>query len=309
MKALVTGATGFVGPHLVDHLVAAGDEVVGTDASQGLDIGDVDALTDLFATEQPEVIYHLAGDSDVGGSWNHPASTFRTNAEGTLNVLTAARLCGADRVISVASADVYGTVRPDELPLTEMSELRPTSPYAASKVAADYVGLQATLGYGLDVIRVRPFNHVGPGQSERFVAPALAMRIARNELRGETLIPVGNLSPRRDLTDVRDVVAAYRLLALSGAGGEVYNICSGTAWAIEELARMLLGLTEVPMELVADPDLQRPVDIPVLLGDNSKLRDATGWEPRIDISQSMSDLMTDCRARASGELDESPRIV
>ena len=297
MRALITGASGFVGPRLMAHLTDAGDEVIGTDRSTGLDIGDLDELCRLFDDVAPDVVYHLAGDSDVGGSWDHPIETFRANAEGTLNVLTAARGAGARRVLTIGSADVYGKVTPDELPLTESSELRPTSPYAVSKVAADFLGLQATLGYGLDVIRVRAFNHLGPGQSERFVAPAIAMRIVRNELDGTDVVPVGNLTPRRDITDVRDVVRAYRLLALHGIGGEVYNVCSGRALAIQDLATRLIDLAVRPMSLAADPDLQRPVDIPVLIGDNSKLRACTGWTPEITIETTLDDLMADCRER------------
>ncbi|MFN8050825.1 MAG: GDP-mannose 4,6-dehydratase [Acidimicrobiales bacterium] len=299
MIALVTGATGFVGPHLVEHLEACGDEVAATDRSTGLDIGDVAELRRHFGEVRPEIVYHLAGDSDVGGSWDHPLSTFRSNAEGTLNVLDAARSAGVRRVVAIGSADVYGKVVESELPLTERSELRPTSPYAASKVAADYLALQAWLGYGLEVIRVRAFNHLGPGQSERFVAPAIAARIARNEADGSDVVPVGNLDPRRDLTDVRDVVRAYRLLAERGTAGEVYNVCSGEAIRIGDLAERLVALAERPMQLVPDPDLQRPVDIPVLCGDNTKLRDATGWAPVYDIARTLADLMADCRARVA----------
>lgn len=297
MRALITGASGFVGPHLVDHLHASGDEVTATDRSSGLDISDLGHLTDMFSTVRPEVVYHLAGDSDVGGSWNHPLDTFQANAVGTLNVLEAARSAGVKRVVSIGSADVYGKVTPTELPLTEASELRPTSPYAASKVAADYVGLQAFLGYGVEVIRVRAFNHIGPGQSDRFVAPAIALRIAQNELDGTTDVPVGNLTPRRDLTDVRDVVRAYRLLARHGAGGDVYNVCSGHAVAIGDLADRLIKMASHPMTLVDNPDLLRPVDIPVLLGDNTKLCRTTGWAPEIAIETTLGDLMDDCRDR------------
>lgn len=299
MKALITGAAGFVGPHLLRHLEACGDEVIATDRSTGLDIGDPAHLLEVFGAESPQVVYHLAGDADVGGSWDHPLETFRANAEGTLNVLQAARSTGVSRVVSIGSADVYGKVTPDELPLTEQSELRPTSPYAASKIAADFLGLQAMLGYGLEVIRVRAFNHLGPGQSDRFVAPALALRIARAEVEGREEIPVGNLTPQRDLTDVRDVVRAYRLLALRGVGGEVYNVCSGTTLSIQELADLLVGMARRPVRLVPDPALQRPVDIPVLCGDSSKLRAATGWEPEIPIQTTLTDLMHDARARAA----------
>jgi GDP-4-dehydro-6-deoxy-D-mannose reductase len=301
VKTLVTGAGGFVGPHLVAHLEACGDDVTATDRSTGLDICDPDSLAATFGATRPEVVYHLAGDSDVGGSWSHPLSTFRANAEGTLNVLEAARRAGVGRVIAIGSADVYGKVVEAELPLTERSELRPTSPYAASKVAADYVALQAFLGYGLDVIRVRAFNHIGPGQTDRFVAPAIATRIARNEIEGTTVVPVGNLTPRRDLTDVRDVVRAYRLLAEKGAGGEAYNVCSGRDVRILDLAERLLGLATAPMELVEDPALFRPVDIPVLRGSNTKLVEATGWAPEFPIERTLSDLMDECRARRERE--------
>ncbi len=297
MRALVTGAAGFVGPHLIAHLLEKGDEVTPTDRTTGLDIADIDGLVDLFDRARPDVVYHLAGDSDVGGSWNHPQATFRANAEGTLNVLEAARRTGVDRVVAIGSADVYGKVAEHELPLTEQSDLRPTSPYAVSKVAADYVALQAFLGYGLGVIRVRAFNHLGPGQSARFVAPALATRIARNERDGTDSVPVGNLDTRRDFTDVRDVVRAYRLLALHGEPGSVYNVCSGVSVRIGELAEQLVALSTSPMRLVTDPALLRPVDIPVLCGDNTRLREATGWSPKFSIGDTLSDLLADCRSR------------
>ena len=298
MRALVTGAGGFVGQHLLDHLREAGDDVVATDRSLGgPDLADIDAWNALLADSAPDVLYHLAGDADVGGSWNHPADTFRTNAEGTLTVLSAARAAGVGRVVCIGSADVYGRVRPEALPIGEDHPLEPVSPYAVSKVAAEFVALQQHLGYELDVVRVRPFNHIGPGQSERFVAPAIAMRIARNELSGERVVTVGNVTPRRDLTDVRDVVRAYRLLAEKGESGEVYNVCSGRALAISEMCQVLLQHSAHPMELAPDPDLQRPVDIPVLVGDHSRLTGATGWAPEIPIETTLSDLMADCRQR------------
>ncbi len=301
MKALITGASGFVGMHLVRHLQACGDEVVQTDRTIGLDIENYDDLLDLFRRARPETVFHLAGDADVGGSWGHPQQTFRVNAEGTMNVLLAAHHARVARVVSIGSADVYGKVAPDELPLTEESPLRPTTPYAASKVAADFLGLQATLGYGVDVVRVRPFNHIGPGQSERFVAAAIAMRIARNERDGLDVIPTGNLTPKRDMTDVRDVVVAYRLLAEHGIAGEVYNVCSGTAIEIGEFANRMLSLARRPMHLEPDPALMRPVEIPILLGDASKLRTDTGWQPQIEFTQTVHDLMGDARERADAE--------
>ena len=297
MRALVTGAAGFVGRHLVAELTAAGHQVTETDRADGLDILDPEGLDELFASCRPEVVYHLAGQADVGGSWSSPVETFRTNAEGTMNVLLAAAGHGVDRVLAVASADVYGQVPADELPIVEDRPLRPHSPYGASKAAADVIALQAHLGHGLGVIRARPFNHLGPGQSDRFVASALAGRIARNELTGGGEVPVGDLTPRRDFTDVRDVVRAYRLLVERGEPGEAYNVCSGRDVAVQDVADRLVAMAEQPMTLVPDPELFRPVDTPVLRGDPSRLQAATGWTPAISLDQTLADVLDDWRKR------------
>src|SRR5690606_27740235 len=261
---------------------------------------DADALNDAVAEAKPEVIYHLAGASDVGGSWNTPRETFLANALGTLNLLEAARRAGVERVLAVTSADVYGRVTEDELPLDEDRPLRPVSPYAASKVAADALAQQAWLGHRLPAIRVRAFNHLGPGQSERFVAPSLAARIAPNQITGGDQVPIGNMTPMRDSTDVRDVVRAYRLLIENGQAGEVYNVCSGRAVAVKEIADALLAMAKRPMHLVTDPSLQRPVDIPVLVGDMTRLAKATGWAPTIPLEQTLADVLADWRARVEG---------
>ena len=300
MRALVTGAGGFVGRHLVRHLTSSGDEVVELDpAIDGIDITEADDLTRAVVKAEPDAVYHLAGASDVGGSWAAPRPTFLANALGTLNVLEASREAGVERVLAVTSADVYGRVTEAELPLVEDQPLRPVSPYAASKVAADALAQQAWLGHRLPVIRVRAFNHLGPGQSDRFVAPSLAARIARNQRDGGDAVPIVNLEPRRDVTDVRDVVRAYRLLVLEGEPGEVYNVCSGRAVSVREIAEHLLGLAQRPMRLVIDPELQRPVDIPVLVGDKSKLEATTGWSPAIPIETTLTDVLTDWRARVA----------
>jgi GDP-4-dehydro-6-deoxy-D-mannose reductase len=297
VRALVTGAAGFVGRHLVSWLQEAGDDVVETDRHQGLDILDPDALRSFIADVGPEVVFHLAGQADVGGSWTSPVQTFRINAEGTMNVLLACVEAGVGRVMAVSSADVYGRVREEDLPIGEDTALRPVSPYGASKAAADLIALQAHLGHDLAVIRTRPFNHLGPGQSDRFVGSALASRIARNELDGSEEVPVGNLSPRRDFTDVRDVVRAYRLVAERGAPGAAYNVCSGRDVAIQDLADRLVAMADGPMRLVPDPDLARPVDTPVLRGDPTRLRAATGWQPQIPLDQTLADVLDDWRKR------------
>jgi GDP-4-dehydro-6-deoxy-D-mannose reductase len=298
MKALVTGAAGFVGRHLTAHLEANGDTVVGIDRVDGPDLLDAAAVRELVLDVRPDAVYHLGGLSDVGGSWSAPYDTFRVNADGTLNVLLACVEATVGRVLVISSADVYGRVTLGELPLTEDSPLRPVSPYAASKIAADYLALQAWLGYRLEVMRVRAFNHLGPGQTNRFVAPALAERIALNELEGREVVPVGNLTPRRDFTDVRDVVRAYRLLVEHGEPGEAYNVCRGTDLAISELADRLVAMAHRPMRLEEDPARQRPVDVPVLRGDYTKLHKATDWAPEIDIiDRTLGDILDEWRTR------------
>lgn len=299
MRAVITGGLGFVGRHLGRHLRDQGDEVHTLDRSGpgAVDITDGPAIAAAIADVAPDALYHLAGWADVGASWGDPVGAFRANAEGTLHVLRACIDAKVGRVLAIGSADLYGVVTPDDLPLSEESPLRPTSPYGASKAAAEALAQQAYLGHGLEVIRARPFNHLGPGQSEHFVAPALAARIARAERDDQSSIPVGNLSARRDLTDVRDIVRAYRLLVEHGAAGEVYNVCSGRDLAIQELADQLVSLAERPIELEPDESLLRPVDLPVLRGDPAKISAATGWEPEIPIEQTLADLLDDMRER------------
>jgi GDP-4-dehydro-6-deoxy-D-mannose reductase len=298
MKALVTGAAGFVGQHLCAHLVENGDTVVAVDRADGPDLLDGPAVSALLADVSPDVVYHLGGWSDVGASWTEPAKCFEVNAIGTLNLLQACIANGQPRVLAVSSADVYGKVSADDLPTSESAPFRPVTPYAASKIAADQLALQAWLGYGLEIFRVRAFNHLGPGQSVDFVAPAIADRIAQNERNGGDLVPVGNLTPRRDVTDVRDVVRAYRLLMLHGKPGEAYNVCTGRDLSIGELAERLVALAHHSMALEADPALQRPVETPVLRGDPTKLHEATGWEPTIPLETTLLDVLNERRSSA-----------
>lgn len=298
MRAFVTGGHGFVGPWLSRHLIAEGDEVVLSDPS--LDIADGEGLRLAMAAAGPDVVYHLAAQSSVGESWQAPAETWRVNALGTVQVLGAVQeSCPGARVVVISSVEVYGAVAPSELPIKETAPFRPATPYAASKVAAEMAGLQAYLGRHLDVIRARPFNHTGPGQTDRFFVPSMARQIVEGCRRGDTEVRTGNLSVRRDILDVRDVVRAYRLLALRGRAGEAYNVCSGRSVPLRQILDQLLTAAGCAMTPVVDPQRLRPVDLPDLRGDPTHLHQDTGWEPALDLEETLADVIGYWRGQAA----------
>ncbi len=293
MRALVTGASGFAGTWLCEHLMASGDEVL----RPIVDVTDHAAVAAVFQELQPKVVYHLAGQANVGVSWTDPFTTFQVNGAGTLHVVQAAlKQTTLPRVLVIGSAEVYGTVSAHDLPVRETQPLRPASPYAASKAAAESVAFQAHYGSGLPVMVARSFNHIGPGQSDNFVVSALAKRVVHARRAGLASIPVGNLSPRRDFTDVRDVMRAYRLIIEKGTPGVAYNVCTGSSISIGEVAALLVSLDaeheqKEPLELQIDPALQRPVDVPELLGDSTLLRRDTGWEPTLSVSDTLGEVL------------------
>ena len=295
MRALITGGKGFVGQWLTAHLKDSGDEVVVIDIET--DVADGAAVRRVVSDVVPEAIYHLAAMTHVGESWDDPSPVLRVNVLGTAEMLAAARfLPAAPRVLVVSSAEVYGVVTPEQLPLGEDTPTAPASPYAASKLAAEDVALQAWRGFGQPVVIVRPFNHIGPGQSPNFFVPALAKRIVEARRSGAGSLRVGTLTTRRDFTDVRDVVVAYRLLMEKGAPGMVYNVCSGHDVAMSEVADDLLRLAGVDISLETDPELVRPVDVPVLRGDAGLLRAATGWQPKIPLATTLADVLSSWEA-------------
>ena len=290
MRALVTGGRGFVGRWLAEHLEHEGDDVVAT--GEEVDVTDPEAVRRSFDEIRPDAVYHLAGWAAVGSSWSDPPGVFAVNAAGVVHVLDAARRLDAPpRVLVVSSAEVYGRVQPDQLPLSEDLEVAPVSPYASSKVAAEVAARQFAAGFDLGVVIARPFNHIGPGQSPGFVVSDLAKRIVEAERSGATVLEMGNPAPRRDLTDVRDVVRAYRLLLERGTPGETYNVCSGTDVVIGDLARRMIELSGVALELSTGSVAMRPIDVPVLRGDAQRLRAATGWEPEIPLDETLRDVL------------------
>jgi GDP-4-dehydro-6-deoxy-D-mannose reductase len=300
MRAAVTGSSGFVGSHLVPYLRSHGDDVVTIDrtGTPPVDVTDAAEVREVLRAARPEAVYHLAALSHVGQSWDAPEAVFRINALGALNVLRGCIDAGVERVLVAGSADVYGVVGPEDLPLTEESRIRPVTPYGASKAAADVLALQAYLGDGLGTLRVRAFNHTGPGQSVSMLVPGLAQRIADAESAADSKVKVGRVDVVRDLCDVRDVVRAYRLLVELGTPGEAYNVCSGRGVSVRDVADAMLSMSDAPLELVVDPELVRPVDVPRLVGDPARLRAATGWEQQIPLEQTLRDVLDAARRDA-----------
>ena len=292
MRVLVTGSRGFVGRWLIRHLTEAGDEVVELPAD--LDVVDRAALVEAVRAASPEGVCHLAGLASVAGSWADPEATYQVNTLGVVHLCDAVAGCSPiPRVLLVSSAEVYGRVPGAELPIGEDRPFAPASPYGASKAAAELIGLQAWLGRGVEVVRARPFNHTGPGQRADFVVPALARQVAEAAGSGTGRIAVGNLAARRDLTDVRDVVRAYRLLLERGEPGGVYNVCRGVSAPISEVLDRLLAISGAELQVEVDPARLRPLDVPDLRGDPGRLHAATGWRPEIDLDRTLADVLAD----------------
>jgi len=313
VRVLITGVAGFVGGHVVDFLRAEQPEatVVGLDNHPGTrahtlgieivpaDLQDAASVKAAIDRVRPDRLVHLAAQSSPQRSWDDPAGTLRTNVLGMLHLLEAVRSGGgAPRILAVGSADEYGLVKPDEVPLREDAPLRPTSPYAASKVAQGYLALQYALSPGLHVVRTRTFHHTGPRRGEQFAESSFARQLAEIEAgQRPPRLEVGNLQAVRDFTDVGDVVRAYWMLLERGAPGEVYNVCSGRGVRLADLLDRLIALSGLRVEVQVDAARLRPVDAPILVGDPGRLRAATGWEPTIPLDRTLRNLLDYWRAR------------
>ncbi|GAB4109889.1 MAG: GDP-mannose 4,6-dehydratase [Roseiflexaceae bacterium] len=321
-RVLITGITGPVGSFLADYLVTiAGVEVhalkrwrsdprpirqlIGKIQIHEGDVEDAFAVAAIVKAVQPDIIYHLAAQSYPSASWAAPNATLRTNIEGTLNLLEAARSHAPQARIHIAgSAAEYGVVPPDQVPIREDRPLRPASPYGVSKVGQELLGLQYFDSYGMHVVVTRSFIHVGPRQGDRCSIQTFCRQMAliEAELQSPQLL-VGNLEPRRDFTHVHDVARALWLLMKHGQAGQVYNLCTGMPVRIGDIVAMVAERGRVPVEITIDPARLRPVDEPILTGDNSRLRQDTGWEPQIGIAQIVDELLDYWRGRvAVGEL-------
>jgi GDP-4-dehydro-6-deoxy-D-mannose reductase len=296
VRVLVTGSRGFVGSWLVRHLKSCGDEVL--ELPSGLDVRDGEGLASALHEASPDAVCHLAAQANVPVAWADPVTTFSVNALGTLNLCIAAQaLARPPRVLLVSSSEVYGRVSEDRMPVREDQPFAPVNPYAASKVAAEMVGLQYWLGRSLEVVRTRAFNHTGPGQREGFVVPDLAKQVVQVARGEQAAVLTGDISVSRDITDVRDVVRAYRLLLVHGEPGEAYNVCRGETVKIEQLLRRLMALAGVDAPVRADEARYRPADVPVHVGDPSRLAALTGWRPEVPLEQTLADVLADAHAQ------------
>ena len=315
MRALITGVTGFAGSHLAEYLLAHTDlEVWGTDISSNeeniahiredlnLVVGDMaqpDVVSDILTQARPDHVYHLAAQAFVPVSWRDPWQTIANNVRAQLNILQAMiSLDTRPRVLVVGSADEYGMIGPDELPIIESTPLRPYSPYAVSKIAQDMLGYQYYASHGMPIIRVRPFNHIGARQSPSFVISDFAKQMAEIEagLR-EPQIRVGNLEARRDFTDVRDMVRGYHLALERGEPGEVYNLGGERAHSIREVLDLLLEMSKVDIQVTLDSARLRPTEVPVVVSDCTKFRQRTGWRATISLRESLVDVLNYWRER------------
>ncbi|HEY8022754.1 MAG TPA: GDP-mannose 4,6-dehydratase [Thermoanaerobaculia bacterium] len=311
MKALITGITGFAGSHLAEYLLAEHPdvEVFGTSRWRSrmdniehlgaritlleADLRDYTSMHAALARSRPDYVFHLAAQSFVPASWSAPSETLSTNVAGETNLFEAVRALGLDPIIQLAcSSEQYGLVLPGEVPIKETNPLRPLSPYAVSKVAQDFLGYQYFQSYGMRVIRTRGFNHTGPRRGQPFVTSNFCSQVAAIEAGlQEPVIRVGNVEAIRDFTDVRDMVRAYWLAVTRAKPGEVYNIASGRGISIRALLDKILALSNVEVKIEVDPARLRPSDVEILIGDSSKFRADTGWEPRIPFDQTVADLL------------------
>ena len=310
MRALVTGGNGFVGRYLCAELRSRGAAVVsaaraveGADIDVPLDLSDAQNVRGVVELTQPEVVFHLAAQAFVPQATREPLDTYDTNVMGTARLIDALRALperARPRLIFVSSSEVYGAQPATALPLRETALPAPATTYAASKLAAEAIVLASARSYGIATIVTRAFNHIGPGQSDRFVVAAFAKRLAAIAAGGDPLFPVGNLTPQRDFLDVRDVVRAYADLAERGVDGETYNVCSGTPTRIADVLRTLVTFARVGVEIREDPALARPVDVPLVYGDPAKLKAATGWKPEYALARSLRDIYEAARAQVAG---------
>ena len=308
-KILITGFTGFVSKYLLDHLTDLPGRfvILGLSRSQSfdlfsiknleisvkkIDLSNQEMLKDILESFRPDYIYHLASDSSVSYSWLKPIDSFRNNTNIFLNLVESIRVLNLNcKVLSVGSSEEYGIVDVSDLPLDEESYLNPVSPYAVARVSQELLSKVYVKGYGLDIVMTRSFNHIGPTQKDSFVISSFAKQIVLYKRGVIENIEVGNLDIIRDFLDVRDVVKAYTALMDEGIKGEIYNICSSQGYSLREIVNKMMAIAGVEPNYVVNPKLVRPVDNPVIIGSNVKIRSHCGWQPLVSFENTLEDII------------------
>lgn len=309
-NVLITGITGFAGSHLAEYLLSQNDYTISGIHSSNRNLANIDAIKDrltlftvdlndrektneIIQQQKPDFIFHLAALASVGKSFENPLDVLTNNIASELNILEAIKQNSLPtKVVIISSAQVYGYVNEQDLPITEAVAFKPDSPYAVSKITQEYLALQYFLAYKIPIIRLRPFNHIGPRMSPAFSIARFAKAVAEIEKgKSEPVLTVGNLTAKRDFTDVRDMVRAYALSAEKCVAGDPYNIGTGTSYTIQVLLDKLLALSKVTITVKEDPALLRPSDIPELRADASKFIEVTGWKPEIAIEKTLEDTL------------------
>ena len=305
-KFLITGATGFVGKYVIEYLAnRANAQLICTYRRipketnnrniiwEQVDLNDLGTLITIIKTHQPNYIIHLAAESSVGYSWKFPVQSFRNNINIFLNLLEAVKIAKSScRILSIGSSESYGLVNKENLPLKESCPLNPVSPYAVARVSQELLSKVYIEGYGLDIVLTRSFNHFGPYQDTRFVIPSFVSKVIdRKNSNSKIPIETGNLSIVRDFLDVRDVVKAYIGLLEKGKSGEVYNISSGEGFTLQNILSQICDILQYPVQSIINPDFIRPNDNPVIIGDNSKLREEIFWQPAYKMKDTLEDII------------------
>ena len=302
MKALITGVDGFVGKYLSEYLLEQGYEVYGTTIAENykndkinvkkMNLLDTEQVNEVINDVKPDKIFHLAGQSAVGLSWEKPVLTVNINVNGTLNLLEAVRNYSKDsKILIIGSSDQYGPIKPEECPIKENKIQNPQSPYGVSKKAQEEMCKLYVNAYNMNIVMVRAFNHIGAGQSKNFVVADFASKIAQIEKGSEPVLKVGNLETFRDFTDVRDIVRGYALLLEKGKIGEIYNIGSGKEIKVSELLNKLVSMSKEKIKIEIDPNKFRPVDVPLVVCDNTKIKKDTGWETEFFIDDTLKEVL------------------
>lgn len=310
-KVLITGITGFVGIHFATHLLSQENyKIVGTYRSesglaslgtlkdhvqlQQVDLNDMQAVESLIFSEKPDYIFHLAAQASPAKSFSSPVETLTNNIESEFSLFDTVKKHNLHdtRVVIVSTGEIYGAVTPADLPIDEDTPMRPVSPYAVSKITQDYLALQYHLAHKIDVVRIRPYNHIGPGQKAGYVVADFVKQVVEIEKgKKEPVISVGNLHAKRDFTDVRDIVKAYELAMRLGKSGDVYNLGSGQSRKIDDILQLLLSLSSKKITVSVDTSRFRPIDVPEIVCDYHKFHQLTGWKPEIPFEKTIQDIL------------------